>query len=132
MGISNDTSLGNLKSRGDCHFDTGMDDGTISPFRVPGIYPEIAQEPCAVPPLDSLDQYDFKMHLQLTPKESQKRRILKIVYPKKDSAILQPAIHFPKIIAHIRQEAIHKVGPDVDKPTLRASNRQEIALSKAN
>ena len=114
------------------NFDIGADDGAISPFCVPGICPDVAQEPCAVPGLDSLEQYGFTMCLQITPKENQKSQVLKIIYPNKDSYTLQPNIHFPKIINHIRQEAICKSGPDVDKPTLGVSDRREVTVSKAN
>ena len=114
------------------NFDVGYDDKAISPFRVPGIASEVPEVPCTLPSLDSLDKYGFKIHLKMTPKESQKSRVLKMAYPKKESDSLQPAVHFPKIITCIRQEAIRKVGWDVDKPTLNNSAPSEVAFSKAN
>jgi hypothetical protein len=113
------------------NFDVGFEDKAISPFRVPGVYSEVQEQLCTVPSLGSLDTYGFKMHLQMKPKESQKKQVLKIVYPDKKGVVLQPAIHFPIIIAHIRQEAIREVGQDVDRPTLKNAALPGIALSKA-
>ena len=113
------------------NFDVGYDDQAITPFRVPGIYSEVPEALCTLPSMDSLNQYGFKMNLQMKPKESEKKQVLKIVYPDKRDTVLKPSVHFPKIIAHIRQEAIKKTGQDVDKPTLTASNRKEITVSKA-
>ena len=113
------------------NFDVGFEDKAISPFRIPGIYSEVPEQVCELPSLDSLETYGFKMHLQMTPKESQKKQILKIAYPDKKRVVLEPAIHFPAIIAHIRQEAIREVGQDVDSPTFKNSAPPTIALSKA-
>ena len=113
------------------NFDVGFEDQAISPFRVPGVYSEVQEQVCTVPSLDSLDTYGFKMHLQMKPKESQKKQILKIAYPDKKGVVLKPAIHFPAIIAHIRQEAIKETGREVDKPTLNGSSSSKTAYSKA-
>jgi len=114
------------------NFDVGFEDKAISPFRIPGIYSEVPEQVCELPSLDSLETYGFKMHLQMTPIESQKKQILKIAYPDKKGVVLEPAIHFPAIIAHIRQEAIREVGQDVDRPTFKNSVSPTIALSKAH
>lgn len=114
------------------NFDVGYDDQAISPFRVPGFHSEVSEQVCTLPSLDSLQKYGFKMVLKMTPKESQKNKVLKIIHSKKGNSVLQPDIHFPKIIAHIRKEAIRKIGPDVDKPTLRNTNQNGVAVSKAD
>lgn len=100
------------------NFDVGFDDGSITPFRVPQMGFDAPPQLCAVPALESLDRHGFTRCLQMRPKANQKRQILKIIYPNKDGTTLQPDIHFPQIIEHIRAEAIRKSGPDVEKPTL--------------
>ncbi len=100
------------------NFDVGYDDQAISPFRVPGICPDAEPVLCEVPKLDTLDQYGFNASLQMMPKESERQDILKIISPDKDTDTLEPKQHFPVIIAHIRELAIKKTGPDVDKPIL--------------
>lgn len=114
------------------NFDVGIDDGAISPFRVPGILSDTPEAVCVLPPMDSLSKYGFEMNLKMRPKESQKKQVLKIIYPKKKGVVLQPDIHFPIIIDHIRQEAIRKVGWNVDKPSLDNTASSEVAFSKVN
>ncbi|MDH4202790.1 MAG: DUF4056 domain-containing protein [Phycisphaerae bacterium] len=99
-------------------FDVGFDDGAISPFRVPGVCDGAAEVPCRVPTLDALQRNGFGMRLTLTPKESERSKILRIVHMRKKGDTLEPEADFPVIIEHIRKEAIRKDGRNVDKPVL--------------
>jgi hypothetical protein len=100
------------------NFDVGFDDGTIRPFRVPGVCDGAAEVPCRVPTLDSLKSNGFGMRLTLTPKEYEGGRILRIVHLSSRGKVLEPESHFPLIIEHIRKEAIRKDGRNVDQPVL--------------
>jgi hypothetical protein len=100
------------------NFDVGFDDGTISPFRVPGVCDDVPEVPCRVPTLDSLKSNGFGMRLTLTPKESERGRILQIVDTAGNGDRLEPEADFPVIVQHIRAEAIRQDGRNVDKPVL--------------
>lgn len=97
------------------NFDIGLDDGRISPFLVPGVCPGSVKIDCLAPPFTALEANGFKTSLILTPRESEKSVILKIVRRRKT---LIPERHFPLIIEHIRQEALKEAGPNLEKPTL--------------
>lgn len=99
------------------NFDVGFDDQAITPFRVPRICEETDEVLCGVPQLESLKYYGFIMHLEMTPRAAERHQVLKIVSPNGDRKTIQPAQDYPRIIAHIRSEAIQKGGPNVDKPT---------------
>lgn len=100
------------------NFDVGFDDCQITPFRVPGICPDTPAIPCTVPRLDSLAQYGFTMHLTMTPRESERKEVLRIIYPHRRAETLTPEKDFPAVIRHIRREAVKKEGSLVDKPAL--------------
>ncbi len=99
-------------------FDTGRDDGFITPWLVPLIDPNSHPEPCPAPNLDFLADYGFSMELQIEPKEWQKNQILAITGKHNPANRITPIVHFPLIMEHIKKEAIHKYGPDVEVPTL--------------
>lgn len=100
------------------NFDVGFDDGYITPFRVPGISDGVAEERCKVPTLDSLSRYGFTMRLLLTPRGSERKDVLAIVDRKGKQQTLEPKLDFPRIIEHIRNEAIDDKGQTVVKATL--------------
>ena len=99
-------------------FDTGRDDGFITPWLVPLINPNSQPEPCPAPNLDFLAHYGFSMELEIEPREWQKNEILAITGKHNPANRIKPIIHFPLIMEHIKKEAIHKYGPDVEVPTL--------------
>ncbi len=100
------------------NFDVGLDDGEITPFRVPGIGPAAPEARCPAPRMEALKRNGFVMRLTMTPREMERRQVLEIIYPNGEGSELDPAVHFPIIIDHIRQEAIRESGPDIEKPTL--------------
>ncbi|RKY09807.1 MAG: hypothetical protein DRP66_01305 [Planctomycetota bacterium] len=100
------------------NFDTGADDGFITPWLVPLMDPNSQPEPCPAPNLDFLADYGFSMKLQIEPKEWQKNEILATTGKHNPANRITPAIHFPLIMEHIKKEAVEKYGPDVDVPTL--------------
>lgn len=100
------------------NFDVGFDDGYISPFRVPGIRTDTPAVKCKVPELESLTDYGFTMRLTMTPRASERKDVLPIIYPAGNATKLEPERDFPVIIEHIRSEAISDEGSNVDKPVL--------------
>ena len=119
------------------NFDIGLDDGLVTPWLVPshakaqgpvaprvpggGGLPECegAQpQSYPAPSLDFLSEYGFSAKFELEPKEMERHKILGIVYPdrKERRKRIEPAAHFPAIMANITQEAVEKhafyIGPE--------------------
>ncbi len=99
-------------------FDTGADDGFITPWLVPLMDPNSQPEPCPAPNLDFLADYGFSMELEIEPRERQKNKILATTGKHNPANRITPVIHFPLIMEHIKKEAIDKYGSDVEVPTL--------------
>jgi len=100
------------------NFDTGRDDGFITPWLVPVVDPNSQPELCPAPNLDFLADYGFSMELEMQPREWQKKEILAITGKHNPANRIKPIIHFPLIMEQIKKEARNKYGPDVDVPTL--------------
>jgi len=109
------------------NFDIGLDDGLVTPWLVPssaegsGGLPECegAQpQSYPAPSLDFLSEYGFSAKFDLERKELQRHKILSIVYPdrKERRKRIEPAAHFPAIMANIMKDAVEKhgfyVGPE--------------------
>jgi len=105
----------NIKKR---NFDIGLE-GFITPWTIP--IPEcegVEALSYLVPHLDSLSWYGFSVKLEIEPREWEKDKILRVVYPDKKGRKkrIEPAIHFAPIMEHIRKDAVERYGPDVDTP----------------
>jgi hypothetical protein len=63
-----------------------------------------------VPSLAPLLDDGFEIRTTIIPREWIKGRILRIVYPKRKTRAkhIDPALHFPVIMANIRQEAVRR------------------------
>lgn len=96
------------------NFDIGLDDGYITPILVPSICQctGAIAKPYPVPTLDCLSQYGFLVKLEIEPRESEKKKVLKIVYPnaKKRRKRIEPVIHFARIMDYIEKDAAKKYG----------------------
>ena len=99
----------NMKKR---NLDIGLDDGSITPMIVPGLCPQARPKLYSVPNQD-VSKYGFSMQYQIFPKEFERGKILKIVYPDGEGKTIKPDIHFAPIMAHIRKVAIKKYGSEV-------------------
>jgi hypothetical protein len=99
-------------------FDTGADDGFITPWLVPVTDANSQPEPCPAPNLDFLADYGFTMTLQIEPREWQKNKILATTGKHNPANRITPVIHFPLIMEHIKKEARDRYGPDVEVPAL--------------
>jgi hypothetical protein len=100
------------------HFDTGLDDGFVTPWLAPGFPGCDGTEPqaCPVPSIAFLAEYGFSVKLEIEPKEWEKGQILQIVYPEgvEDRKRIEPAVHFGPVIDSIRAQAVARYGPQVD------------------
>lgn len=97
------------------NFDTGLDDGFVSPCPVPDIpvCNGAKIKPLEVPDLKNIGKYGFSVKIEIEPREWEKNIILRIVYPQKDKKTkkIEPAIHFPVIMKYIENEARSR--PDI-------------------
>jgi hypothetical protein len=100
------------------NFDLGLDDGSIIPWLVPGYGTcnGAQPEPRPVPRLAFLDDYGFAVRIEIEPKEWERDKILRAVYPTgvKGSRCIQPAIHFATLMEYIRAQAVARYGPLVE------------------
>lgn len=96
------------------NFDIGLD-GYVTPTLVPNICECEGAEPLSYPSpsLDVLNKYGFSAKFEIEPKEWEKDKILKIVYPDGKGKRIYPYIHFPIIMEHMKKQAIER-GYDVD------------------
>jgi hypothetical protein len=113
------------------NFDIGLDDGFVTPWLVPSLAK--TQSPVAprgtgvrglpecegaqpqsypAPSLDFLSEYGFSAKFEFEPKELERHKILSIVYPdpKERRKRIEPAAHFPAIMANIMKDAVEKHG----------------------
>ena len=96
------------------NIDIGLDDGYVSPVLVPGICSGAEPELLPVPAIDILSKYGFSMKYEIHPREWEKGKIFKVVYPNGKKADIQPDKHFPIIMAYIRKQAVEKYSYDID------------------
>jgi hypothetical protein len=91
------------------NFDIGLNDGLITPFSVLGmpVCENSELKSLAIPDWDSISKYGFVVKLKIEPREWEKNKVLKIVYPKKESRKrrLEPKIHFPVLMHYIKNDA---------------------------
>jgi len=94
------------------NFDIGLDDGFVTPTIIEGIEgcegAQTRSDP--IPRIEALSDYGFALKLKIEPREWERQRILKVVYPdeKNRKKYVEPAIHMPVIMNHIQQEATKK------------------------
>jgi hypothetical protein len=99
------------------NFDIGLDDGSVTAWIIPSVSGcEGAEaQTYPVPNLDFLSEYGFSVKLEIEPREWEKDKILKVVYPnaKERENRIEPIVHFASIMDHIKAEAAEKYGYDV-------------------
>lgn len=96
------------------NFNTGIDDGSIEPWLIPGICNPNQPQSYPVPAIDSASTKGFTIRLKLLPREFEKDYVLKMI----GDTEIQPEIHFNRIINQIREQAIQVYGNEVDVPVL--------------
>jgi len=68
-----------------------------------------------VPTLNEVGKYGFSVKLEIRPKIWEGKKILKVAYGNgaKRGKRVEPAVHFPRIMSYIRQDAVKRLGPNV-------------------
>lgn len=90
------------------NLDIGIDDGFVTPLIVPGVCRKALPKSLSVPKLYKLYRYGFKMTLEVEPKELEKDKVFRIIYPNispsKYPRRISPAEHLPAIMNYIKRE----------------------------
>jgi hypothetical protein len=98
----------NMKAR---NFDTGFDDGFITPWLVPNVSECRGAKPQSypAPSLDDFRKYGFKIKFELAPSAC-KGKVLKIVWPDKTQRQkrIVPDRDFVKLMDYILKSAARK------------------------
>ena len=123
------------------HLDVGLDDGQITPWLVPNVSGCEAPgpQPCPVPNLSLLREYGFHVTHEIKPREWEKHKILRAVYPdrKNRKDRIEPAKHFGVLMAHVQTVVNKRYGPYAHlyeapspesrpSPVARASDRRTV------
>jgi len=121
LWFSGDILFVDIKKR---NFDIGLENGFITPCITPSLtkYDTTITQSYPVPNLDVLSRYGFSMRFEIEPKEWEKDKILKIVYPeaKTKKKRIEPAVHFAPIMDHIKKEAASKYGKEQEYKVAKA------------
>lgn len=87
------------------NMDIGQGDGTVSPLLATDVCPDAQPRPYPVPTLDSVAKYEFKMTLQVEPREYEKGPILKLICPDGDCKRISLPQDLPIILGDIEKQA---------------------------
>ena len=86
------------------NFDIGLDDGMVTPTLVPGVCYDAEPQSYPIPKLDKFDEYGFSMDFEAEPREFERGRILKIIYPNGERRRrIRPAEHIPLVVDYIKK-----------------------------
>ncbi len=120
------------------HLDVGLDDGLITPWLVPDVTGCGDPEPwlCPVPTLELLEDYGFSLKHEIEPREWERFKILRAVYPsrKERRKRIEPTKHFEIILEHVRAKVNKRYGPFAhlrEKPKA-LPNQTQLAKASRN
>jgi hypothetical protein len=105
------------------NLDIGIDDGFVTPMLVPGVCRDASPESLPVPKLYNLYTYGFKMVLEVEPKELEKDKVFRIIYPdvspNEYPKKIQLEKHLPVIMNYIKGEIEKKrIGKQLHFPAI--------------
>jgi hypothetical protein len=105
------------------NLDIGIDDGFVTPMLVPGVCRDASPEYLPVPKLYNLYTYGFKMVLEVEPKELEKDKVFRIIYPdvspNEYPKKIQLEKHLPVIMNYIKREIEKKrIGKTLHFPAI--------------
>ncbi len=102
------------------NFDIGLDDGYVTPVLVPGICDHAKPELRKVPTTKVLAKYGFKMKYEISPNVFEQGKMFKAVDPTGKTRKIEPIVHYPIMLDHIKRLADEKYGYifDEDKTVL--------------
>ncbi len=109
------------------NFDIGLEDGQVTPTLLPSAAECEGAAPVSYPAprLDVLAKHGFSAKLEIEPHEWEKKAILAVAYPdaQQRGKRVEPAVHFPRIMEHIRKDAIRRYGRDFGDPSRVSQSR---------
>jgi hypothetical protein len=97
------------------NMDIGLDDGFVTPTLVPGICGSAQPQSYPVPTLEKCSKYGFTIDLAVEPREFERWKIFKLVYPNGGEKRIHPSEQLPIVMDFIKKEALAK-GYDVMPP----------------
>ncbi|MCF7972348.1 MAG: DUF4056 domain-containing protein [Phycisphaerae bacterium] len=103
------------------NFDIGLTDGYITPWIVTCLnkFGLATAQPASIPlpSMEPLHRVGFEFNLEIEPREFEKNKILRIVYPNPKTAQkrINPDIHFKPIMEAILRAATERYGPGVQQ-----------------
>jgi len=100
------------------NFDIGLDDGMVTPTLLEGVGACEGIEPVSypVPNLDVLEEHGFSVRVEIEPHEWERDDILAVAYPDPETRRkrIDPVVHLPLIMDHVKQDAAERYGCEVD------------------
>ena len=92
------------------NMDTGLDDGYVSPMLTGDMpqCPDVQPQPYPAPTLEKFTAYGFTIKVEIEPREFEKDKILKLVYPEGSGKRIDIQNHLPIILDAVKKEAIDK------------------------
>ncbi|MHC4165619.1 MAG: DUF4056 domain-containing protein [Planctomycetota bacterium] len=119
------------------NFDIGLQDGHVTPWIVPTVsgYGTTKVQSYPAPNPDFLSEYGFCLKFELEPREWEKGKILKIVYPdaRKRRRRFEPITHFAIIMDYIKKDAVRRFGYYAGSPSLETVEKnatKAVALAR--
>lgn len=105
------------------NLDIGIDDGFVTPMLVPGVCRNASPQSLPVPKLSKLYTYGFKVTLEVEPRELEKDKVFRIIYPdvspNEYPRRISPAKHLPVILNYIKREMEKKrIGKPIHFPDI--------------
>ena len=103
--------------------DIGLYDGFVTPALVPGVCIDALPKSLPVPTLDEVHNYGFAVNLEIEPREFERGKILRLIYPRGGANRVRPADHLPIVMNYIEKDAIQRgytIVPS-EKPTTLVS-----------
>jgi hypothetical protein len=101
------------------HLDIGLDNGTVTPWLVPGIAAcnDATARPYAVPTLAFLGEYGFHATVEIELREWEKDKVLRAAYPDPNDrrTRIEPAKHLAAIMNDVRAAVIETYGAHADE-----------------
>jgi len=88
--------------------DIGLYDGLVTPTLAPGICQGTRPQSLPVPTLNEVYKYGFAINLEIRPKEFERGKILRIIYPEGKGEIVRPSEHLPIVMHYIEKDAMKK------------------------
>lgn len=97
------------------NFDTGDDDGFITPTLLPGVSecPDAEPVPYPVPTLEALARHGFSARVEIEPHEWESGKIRRIISEDKPPKRIIPEEHFAPIMAEVRRQGVAKYGSEL-------------------